>query len=136
MLSNICEPNLTCPECLNIKQQAGIVRKMTYICKIRSPTFIIFSLKSSVISSPSKCLSTRTRCAPNRIIWGSPWGLTTRDHQLANELYTAIKKIIHNYWHFKLHKMSMDILLENIPNNKYSESEMCNVVNTNTNFPI
>lgn len=46
----------------------------THMWRMRSPSVIIFSLKAS-FSSACKWRRTRTKCAPNRIIWGSPWGL-------------------------------------------------------------
>lgn len=48
---------------------------MTHIWRIRSPTLLSFSLKESLISSVNRSLRTSTMCAPNFIIWGSPWGL-------------------------------------------------------------
>lgn len=58
-------------------QKKNMLRN-TYMWRMRSPTVSNFSLNSSFIWSSSKYRSTSTKCAPRRIICGSPWGLSKR----------------------------------------------------------
>lgn len=72
--------------------------KTTYMCTMRSPTVIIFSLKVSLNSSLSKYLSTSTRCAPNRIIWGSPWGLTNKQCPWVNHTISTLDNYLNQFF--------------------------------------